>query len=192
MATVILLASSQLALGRRAELLQDRDSPSGAPSSRWQKLHSNTISTLQARNPWPLMTSPSHFVLPAFCSFCSAIIRYKGKNCIPTSFYSDAGASIADAAAGSAFQFPSVAIPGSTGLLTSGAPAAAEAPGMAEAAAPLGATAAAPAPGTATATMSHVDQQQMRRGTAEVTQHASCFHATRDLKSSNTVCPEPL
>ena len=53
----------------------------------------------------------------------------------------------ADAAAGPGFQFPSVSSLGAPGLLASGAPAAAEAPGMAVAAVPLGAIPAAPVPG---------------------------------------------
>ncbi len=111
------------------------------------------------------------------------IVTYQAKICLCKSTYTQT--SIADAAAGSGIQFPSVANPGGTALLTSGAPAAAEAPGMAEAAAPVGAIAAAPAPGMATVTVYHIDQNQMRHGHADITKQASCFYATRDPKSSD-------
>ena len=175
LAMVILLASSQLAWGRRAELLQDEDAPSGELCSLPQINLSCYFSARQPRTPGPLSSSPDHSV-QAFIRFCSAGLTYSAQSHVLPRLAAIDKDTDADRAAGPGFRFPTVAIPGTAALLNPGAPAAAEAPGMAKAGAPLGAIAAAPAPGLTLATIAyHIEHNQTRDRSARIMKHASCL-----------------
>ena len=150
LAMVLLMASSQLAWGRRVDLLQDEDAPAGALWTFPQTTTACYFPPEQQWDTWPSDKQHRPSVLLAFVISWTAVLH--------TPHSPNSSGYIADGKAGPGFRFPTVAIPGAAALLTSGAPAAAEAPSLAiGAGAPAGAIAAAAAPGLATPiTLNHM------------------------------------